>query len=235
VGVVARAESERGEVVLRRRVECGALELRVNGVFVMDDRETSTERLLARTTIEALASRAGDTESWRVMVGGLGLGYTLAELLTEPRVASVLVAEIEPDLVGWHHEGLVPGSPLVGDAADRVEVSVGDVRDVVAGLPQGSVDLILLDVDNGPDFLVYDANAAVYQPPFLIACRDALAPDGLVAIWSADSSPALTANLETVFGSTRELALPVTLQTRLTTYHLFLALPVERRLWRVEP
>ena len=117
MGVVARAESGRGEVVLRRRAEDGALELRVNGVFVMDDRETSTERLLARTTVEALTSSPGDTESWRVVVGGLGLGYTLAELLTDARVASVLVAEIEPHLVGWHRDGLVPSSPPVGEAA----------------------------------------------------------------------------------------------------------------------
>ena len=222
--VVARAESERGEVVLRRRVDDGALELRVNGVFVMDDRETSTERQLARTTVEALAASSGGAAGqWRVVVGGLGLGYTLAEVLAEPRVASVLVAEIEPDLVDWHRDGLVPGSPLVGASGDRVELVVGDVRDVVAGLPPGSVDLILLDVDNGPDFLVYDANAGVYESPFLPACRDALAAGGLVAVWSADSSPALTAALEAVFGSTQELALPVTLQTRHTTYHLFLA------------
>ena len=209
--------------MLRRRVD-DALELRVNGVFVMDDRETSTERLLARTTVEALAAGSGGAAGqWRVVVGGLWLGYTLAELLAEPRVASVLVAEIEPDLVDWHRDGLVPGSPLVGASGDRVELVVGDVRDVVAGLPPGSVDLILLDVDNGPDFLVYDANAAVYESPFLSACRNALAPGGLVAVWSADSSPALTAALEAVFGSTQELALPVTLQTRHTTYHLFLA------------
>jgi spermidine synthase len=215
--------SERGEVVLRRRVDDSALELRVNGVFVMDDRETSTERLLARTTVEALAAGSAGRQRWRVVVGGLGLGYTLAEVLAEPRVASVLVAEIEPDLVAWHRGGLVPGSPLVGAAGDRVELVVGDVRDVVAGLPPRSVDLILVDVDNGPDFLVYDANAAVYQSQFLTACRDALAPDGLVAVWSADSSPALTTTLEAVFGSTQELVLPVTLQTRHTTYHLFLA------------
>jgi spermidine synthase len=223
VDVVARAESERGEVVLRRRADDGALELRVNGVFVMDDRETSTERLLARTTVEAFTASSGGAQTWRVVVGGVGLGYTLAEVLNEPRVGSVLVAEIEADLVEWHRAGLVPGSPLVGEAADRVEVAVGDVRDVVAGLQAKSVDLILLDVDNGPDFLVYDANAAVYESPFLTACRDALATGGLVAVWSADSSTALTAVLKTVFGSTQELALPVTLQTRRTTYHLFLA------------
>ena len=95
---------------------------------------------------------------------------------------------------------------------------------VVAELPSGSVDLILLDVDNGPDFLVYDANAAVYQSPFLTACRDALAPGGLVAVWSADSSPALTAALEAVFGSSRE-ARPARHPPvpRRRTYHLFLA------------
>jgi spermidine synthase len=223
VDVVARAESERGEVVLGRRVDDGAVELRVNGVFVMDDRETSTERLLARTTVEALAASSGGAGAWRVFVGGLGLGYTLAEVLAEPRVASVLVAEIEPDLVDWHRGGLVPGSPLAGAAGGLVELVVGDVRDVVAGLPPGSVDLILLDVDNGPDFLVYDANAAVYESPFLTTCRDALVPGGLVAVWSSDSSQALTAALEAVFGSIQELALPVTLQNRHTTYHLFLA------------
>jgi spermidine synthase len=220
---VAAFSSERGEVVLRRRVDDGALELRVNGVFVMDDRETSTEQLLARTTLEALAARSLGEDPWRVVVGGLGLGFTLAEVLTDRRVASVLVVEIEPGLVAWHRAGLVPDSALVGAEADRVELAVGDVRGVVAALPPGSVDLILLDVDNGPDFLVYDANAAVYESPFLTACRDALARRGLVAVWSADTSPALTATLEAVFGSTQELALPVVLQTRHTTYHVFLA------------
>ena len=222
--MIARVESERGELVLRRRAEDGALELRVNGVFVMDDRETSTERLLARTTLEALAASPDVEEPWRVVVGGLGLGFTLAAVLTEPRVASVLVAEIERDLVGWHRDGLVPGSPLLGLADDaRVRVVVGDVREVVSGLPEGSVDLILLDVDNGPDFLVYDENAAVYEADFLARCRDAISPHGLVAVWSANTSPDLTAALDQVFGSSREVTLPVTLQSRETTYHLFLA------------
>jgi spermidine synthase len=221
---VASFSSERGDVVLRRREGDGALELRVNGVFVMDDRETSTERLLARTALDELGARAAaGSGSWRVVVGGLGLGYTLAEVVADARVSSVVVAEIEEELVAWHQAGLVPESPLTVGAAGRVEVVVGDVRDVVAGLRAGSVDLVLLDVDNGPDFLVYDANAAVYESVFLASCREALAPGGLVAVWSADTSPALTATLESVFGSAREHVLPVTLQSRPTTYHLFLA------------
>ncbi len=94
---VARAESDRGELVLRERTEddgSTTLELRANGVFVMDTRETSSERALAR---EALARHA---DPWRVLVGGLGLGFTLEEVLADERVRQVLVVEIEPALVG---------------------------------------------------------------------------------------------------------------------------------------
>ena len=83
--------SERGEVVLRRREHDGALELRVNGVFVMDTIETSSERELARATLAAVDPA---TDALEVLVGGLGLGFTLAEVLTDPRVARVLVVEI---------------------------------------------------------------------------------------------------------------------------------------------
>ncbi len=228
--VVAVATSERGDVVLRRRATDGALELRVNGVFVMDDRETATERLLARLTLEALAVAPTDIpgapgvvagpEGWRVLVGGLGLGFTLAAVLDSPRVASVTVAEIEGAVVDWHRAGLVVGSGLDDE---RVTVAVADVREVVGGLPPAALDLVLLDVDNGPGFLVYDDNAAVYGSPFLTSCRQVLAPGGLLAVWSADHAPDLVDALDAVFGSTVEHALPVTLGTRHTTYHLFLA------------
>jgi spermidine synthase len=221
VDVVARAESERGEVVLGRRVDDGAVELRVNGVFVMDDLETSTERLLARTTVEALAASSGGAGAWRVVVGGLGLGYTLAEVLAEPRVASVLVAEIEPDLVDWHHGGLVPGSPLAGAAGGLVELVVGDVRDVVAGLPPGSVDLILLDVDNGPDFLVYNENSTIYSSDFFSTCRAKLRADGVLTVWSSSSSEALESAVTSVFGACVVKPVPVELQGRAETYFVY--------------
>ena len=105
-----RAESERGELVLRARTEddgVTTLELRANGVFVMDTRETSSERALAR---QALA-RHPAPES--VLVGGLGLGFTLAEVLDDARVRRVVVAEIEPALVGWMRDGTVPHGPAL--------------------------------------------------------------------------------------------------------------------------
>lgn len=214
---LARSTSERGEVVLRRRGDDGALELRVNGVFVMDSAETHSERMLAREALDAMEPSHDDLI---VFLGGLGLGYTLSAMLEDERVASVVVAEIEPALVGWHRRGLVPGSRLDDP---RVRIETGDVRDVVAALDSGSVDLMALDVDNGPGFLVYDANAAVYRAPFLSSCRRALREHGLLAVWSGDSSSTLTSALDEVYGSCTERRIPVELARRSTSYHLFLA------------
>ncbi|MEP6665089.1 MAG: hypothetical protein ABJA81_01460 [Nocardioidaceae bacterium] len=214
---VARAGTERGEVVLRRRDRDGALELRVNGVFVMDTAQTHTERLLARTTLDAVPTTPGGLT---VLVGGLGLGFTLAEVLGDERVACVIVAEIEECLVQWHRDGLIPDSPV---ADPRVRIVTADVREVVARLRPGSLDLLLLDVDNGPDFLVYDINAAIYEGEFLTSCHDVTRPGGIVAVWSADTSDDLRAAMRAVFCDCDELKIPVTLAQRDTTYHLFLA------------
>ncbi len=220
---VARAVTERGEVVLLRRQRDGALELRVNGVFVMDTVETATERLLARTTLNRLHARwqGRPREPLRVLIGGLGLGFTLDEVLRDAAVTEVLVIEIEAALVDWHRDGLIP--PTSGAGADpRVRVVVGDVAELIETVPPGSVDALLLDVDNGPGFLVYDANAAVYRAPFLRACRRATTPGGVTAVWSSSPSAELSAVMTAVFDGVEELAVPVLLGARETTYHLFL-------------
>ena len=187
VSELARSVSERGELVLRRRDD-DTLELRVNGVFVMDTAETSTERALA-----AAALRLADPA--RVLVGGLGLGFTTAELLTDERVRDVLVAEIEPDVVRWMGDGTVPhGRYILADP--RVRVQVTDVRAVVHEQPYESLDAILLDVDNGPDFLVLDANATLYRKRFLRGCVARLRPAGALLIWSSTRSIALERALD---------------------------------------
>jgi spermidine synthase len=209
VSEVARAVSERGELVLRRRADDGALELRVNGVFVMDDRETSSEELLAK------AALSGTPE--RVLVGGLGLGYTVRALLADPRVRTVVVAEIEPALVQWMRDGVVPS--VLSD--ERVVVAEGDVRAVVADQPDTSLDGILLDVDNGPDFLVYDANSAVYQSAFLALCKQKLRAGGVLTVWSSSASAALETAMTQVFGRCAVTPVPVRLQGRDETYYVY--------------
>jgi hypothetical protein len=171
---LARGDGVLGEVALRRRTGRHAqpvYELIVNGVFLMDTAETSTENLLADAVLDRHASPR------RVLVGGLGLGITVMALLADARVEQILVAEIEPLLVDWLRTGLVlPARPAVLDP--RVQVAVGDVIDVLRSTPDHSYDAILLDVDNGPAFLVHPQNAAVYKRPVLEQVARVLAPDG---------------------------------------------------------
>jgi spermidine synthase len=208
---VARARTERGEVVVRRRAD-DVLELRVNGVFVMDTAETGTERLLARATLAQVA-RPG-----RVLVGGLGLGFTVRELLADERVEEVIVAEIEPDVVDWMRTGVLPGADLLADS--RVQVQVADVRTVVARAPSHGYDVVLLDVDNGPHFLVYEDNAEVYRACFLARCRRVLDVDGALAVWSSTRSDVLADALRGVFGAVEVTPLDVDLQGRDEQYWL---------------
>lgn len=218
---VARATSERGEVVLVRRERDGALELRVNGVFVMDTAHTATERRLARATLDRLHAPGEGLAPVRVLIAALGLGFTLEEVLGEAAVTDVLVIEIEAALVDWHRAGLIQStSQAVADP--RVRIVVGDVAEVIQTVSPGSCDAVLLDVDNGPDFLVYDANAAVYRAPFLRACRRATKPGGITAVWSSAPSVELAAVMGDVFTTVEELTVPVLLGARETTYHLFL-------------
>jgi spermidine synthase len=206
---IARAVSERGEILLRRRADDGALELRVNGVFVMDDRETSSEELLAQVALSGSPSR--------VLVGGLGLGYTVRALLADARVREVVVAEIEPALVEWMRAGLVPS--VLDDP--RVVVAAGDVRVVVGEQADASYDGILLDVDNGPDFLVYDGNAVIYQDGFLAVCRSKLRAGGVLTVWSSSASAALEGAIGNVFGACVVSPVPVRLQGRDETYYVY--------------
>lgn len=188
---------------LRRRDD-GALELRVNGVFVMDDVETSSEQALARTVLD-LGAR-------EILVGGLGLGYTLRELLASPQVTRIIVAELHPQIVGWMRDGTIPGADLLTD--DRTQVVVGDVRDVVAAQSPASLDAIALDVDNGPDFLVHDDNAGVYEGDFVELCASRLRPGGHVCVWSMAPSQSLITSLGAALTDVREEAIAVRLQDR---------------------
>jgi spermidine synthase len=216
---IARAESERGELVLReRRPESGptSLELRANGVFVMDTLEVATERALATQALASVAAPAA------VVVGGLGLGFTMHEVLADSRVEKVAVVEIEQSLVDWMRDGTIAHGPaLLAD--ERVTVVVADVAVALAEAAPASYDLVLLDVDNGPGFLVHEGNAALYREPFLHSARAALRPGGVLAVWSAAEAPELADAMTVVFGSTEAQSHEVLLQDREEEYWLYLA------------
>ena len=217
---LGRATGAHGEVALRRRtLPDGTVvtELVVDGVFAMDDVDTSTERALAT---EALRRCTGD--ALRVLVGGLGLGWTAATVLGDARVVAVDVVELQTALVGWAAEGLLPGLPEL--PADRLRLITADVADALAGSP-GRWDAVLLDVDNGPAFLVHQANAGLYEDAGLTTALAALRPGGVLAIWSADPAPALADRLTALPRSTdvEHLVLPVERDGRLFDYAIVLA------------
>lgn len=214
---IARAETERGEIVLRERRKDGAptvLELRVNGVYVMDTVETTSERALARAALELIE------QPRRVLVGGLGLGFTMHEVLADPRVEQCTVVEIEQPLVDWMRDGTIAHGPhLLAD--DRVTVTVGDVAQALAEAGEDTYDLVLLDVDNGPDNLVHDANAAIYRVPFLEAARRSVRE--VLAVWSSAEAPQLEAAMREVFGNVEPRPYDVLLGEREERYWLYVS------------
>jgi len=215
---VARAETERGEVVLRRRIEeraADALELRVNGAFVMDTKETASETELAAAALELVE------QPRRVVVGGLGLGYTTQRVLADHRVEVVKVVELESALIAWMRDGTVPHGPaLLADK--RLQVVDADIVRAVAEA-MSTYDLVLLDVDNGPGHLVHAGNAEVYEPGFLAATRSIIDPGGALAIWSANPAPELAEAMEQVFGNCTEHRYDVLLQDRPEQYLLYVS------------
>ncbi|MDT0188284.1 spermidine synthase [Microbacterium sp. ARD31] len=215
---IARAETERGDVVLRRRSSAAGadvLELRVNGVFVMDTLETTSEIELAAQALELV------DEPRSVVIGGLGLGFTLQRVLADPRVERAVVVEIEEPLVQWMREGTVPHGPAIL-ADQRVSIVNADIAMAVAEA-RSTYDLVLLDVDNGPGYLVHEANEAVYEVQFLRRCRELLSPGGVLVVWSGNPAPDLLDAMREVFGSAEEQRHDVLLQDRPEGYYLYLA------------
>ena len=224
--VVVRADDGIAELALLRRLpavgaaagtaEDEVLELVVDGVFAMDTEQTETERALASSRWTSSAATGS-----HVVVGGLGLGYTTATLLADPRVTRVDVVELHAPLVRGSARARA-GSPRLLDDP-RVHVTIGDVADAIPALPAASVDALLLDVDNGPGFLVHPGNTRIYAAPFLTAAARVLRPAGVLGVWSAEASTELALVLERTCGSCEEVLLNVDREGRTFTYAVYLA------------
>ncbi|KRE37469.1 hypothetical protein ASG73_07250 [Janibacter sp. Soil728] len=215
---IVSATTPRGEIALRERPDpdgSGVVhELVVAGVFAMDSLDTSIEVALAQ---EALARTEAPA---RVLVGGLGLGFTTWQVLKDKRVRHVDVVEIEEDLVGWARLGLAPTLGLVA-RHPRVTVHAGDVDRVLQGAadPAGPWDLVLLD--NGPRFLVREGNEGLPRADALQAALSRVTSGGVLAIWAAQREPALLASLEAL-APTDEVLLEVEREGRRLEYALYL-------------
>jgi spermidine synthase len=151
-----------------------------NGADLMSSRMHGSEEALASFGCE----RARLLEEPCVLVGGLGMGFTLrATLDCLPKGATVVVAELLPAVVEWNRGILGPlaDHPL---ADRRAKIEIGDVLATLKASPQ-RFDAILLDVDNGPSAFAQVTNASLYSEAGLVQIRSSLKPGGVVAVWSA--------------------------------------------------
>ncbi|OIV35983.1 spermidine synthase [Mangrovactinospora gilvigrisea] len=199
--VLDRRDGPFGETVLRRRTAPGGgvrHEIISNGVFLMDTSDGRSERLLVRAALDRLDGRPAPG----VLIGGLGVGFSLDEAAADPRGAAVTVVELDPAIVAWHREG--PLSPL--PAGTRVVEE--DLLDHLRRTP-ARYDAICLDIDNGPDWTVGDSNAGLYGPAGLDLLTDRLAPGGVLTVWSAAPSDPYEARLRERFAKVEALPVPV--------------------------
>ncbi|HEY6554213.1 MAG TPA: spermidine synthase [Vicinamibacteria bacterium] len=164
--------------------------IRVGRHALMSSRAHGTEEMLAELACARIASRAAP----RVLVGGLGMGFTLAAALrTLGPDAHVEVAELVPALVEWNRG---PLAPLAGRPLDdpRASVREADVAEAIRER-SGAYDAILLDVDNGPNGLTRATNDWLYSPAGLGAAREALRERGVLGVWSVAPDEAFTRRL----------------------------------------
>jgi spermidine synthase len=181
-----------GELILRRRrmLSLGGVEVyevKLGDAFLMSSLFHEVEEALAHFGLSELTG-----ESWDVVVGGLGLGYTAVAALEHREVASLLIVDALQPVIEWHQHGLVPlGEKLTNDPRTRM------VRADFFALAQSSdgfdpeqpgrkFHAVLLDIDHSPRELLHPRNAAFYQADGLRALAEHLHPDGVFALWSDD-------------------------------------------------
>ncbi|MCR8922917.1 hypothetical protein NO559_09045 [Dasania sp. GY-MA-18] len=176
----AQIPNQGGELKLSRRGD--EFSIRLSGIRgeLMNSRVYNSEQVLAQLG----CAHINNSDQAQVLVGGLGMGYTLAAALQAVNSNSqVTVAELIPEVVSWNQGplGECAGNPLQDS---RSKVHVGDVAELLKGQQQ-AYDAILLDVDNGPEGLTHSDNNWIYSTAGLDAIYNSLRPEGMAAIWSA--------------------------------------------------
>ena len=226
-----------GELTLRRRRDpqlgVDVYEVKLGDEFLMSSLFTVAEVELARLGLAAV-----DGSDLEVVVGGLGLGYTMRAALDDPRVASVTVVEALSEVIDWHRSDLLPATAgLVADPRLRL-VHADFFAAVASGVgfdhgrdvdppppPRRLVDAVLLDVDHSPRHVLHPSHAPFYAASGLAELRRLIRPGGAFALWSDDPpDPAFEAVLAEVFDGTEshvvDFANPLTGGTSANTVYV---------------
>ncbi|MFF4361696.1 spermidine synthase [Streptomyces sp. NPDC001604] len=180
--VLDRREGPYGEVVLRRHGEL--LQIIANGCFLMDTSDGRSERLLVDAALDALGPRRAPD----VLIGGLGVGFSLAHAAADPRWGAITVVERERAIIDWHLNGPLAALSARAVADPRTEIVETDLIEYVRET-SATYDALCLDIDNGPDWTVTEGNDDLYSPAGLTSCARVLKPGGVLVVWSAQPSP----------------------------------------------
>lgn len=194
--------------------------IRVDRQPLMGTNASESEKVLG----DLACAKLGGQKEVRVLIGGLGLGFTLRrvlDLLPQPD-AVVEVAELLPEIVAWNREHL---RELNGALLDdpRVLLTVGDVFPLIEQAPKGHYDAIMLDVDNGPIAMVQDGNERLYQSQGFSAIMRALKPKGRATFWSAKDDPRFEKRLTKAGFKTETVPCKAYPQAKRCTHAIFVA------------
>ncbi len=205
--ILTRVITPRGELQLQQwsgsdEKNHPVYEIIFNGVFLMASYNQLSEKELAYLAIELLASKRQDI---RVLVGGLGIGYTLRAALDCNGVQTVDVVEMEEYIICWA-KGLFCELNKYACSDPRVQIIKMDLGDYILKTEK-IYDVIILDVDNGPTWLVKRSNQRLYQRPALLKIKDMLSNGGVFIVWAAQRCAAFQKRLEEVFGPTELITL----------------------------
>ncbi|MET8899577.1 spermidine synthase [Streptomyces sp. NPDC004538] len=204
--VLDRREGPYGEVVLRRH---GALlQIIANGCFLMDTSDGRSERRLVDAAADALAGSGGRTAP-HLLIGGLGVGFSLAHAAADPRWGRIAVVEREPAVIDWHRGGPLSALSARALADPRTKIVESDLVTYVDETSD-TYDALCLDIDNGPGWTVTEGNDGLYGPSGLAGCARLLRPGGILAVWSAQPSPEFEETLRNAgFQQVRTEEIPV--------------------------
>ena len=195
----------------------GQFYLKVGGVQLMSTTASSSEQHMAEISCEHLPPGP------RVLIGGLGFGFTLRRVLELcPPGATVDVAELLPEVIDWNRRFLTGVNGACLDDP-RVRLHTRDVADLISGCGKNRYHAILLDVDNSPDPLVQKGNARLYNRGGISRTHAALHPGGRVVFWSANPDKDFARSLEHTFGNVRCIPAKAYPKAKRFTHTLFTA------------
>jgi len=222
--ILARETTPQGEIQLQQWIEADSpgqpvYEIIFNGVFLMASYNERSGKAVATLAIEPLV---GERQAMRVLIGGLGIGYTLQAALGYEEIQAVEVVEIEEHIIHWAQRffGELNGHALADPRVRLIQMDLGDYLFQT----EKTYDAIILDVDNGPTWLALESNQRLYEKPTLARMKDLLAEGGVLTVWAAEKCPDFQKRLEEVFGQAEEIGVQeIDRRSRPTDYFIYRA------------